>query len=238
MNEQHFIAFSELRSFTSHCVSTRHMPEDHSFFVMDWIDAPTLNRRLRPAELKRQKALTMAGAWLSRLQKTSLERAIPASSAHFRIRPPHVYRGIVGTVAKRLRRRVRALSPLTGPVVLLHGDFHPGNVFVKGTKLLAFDRLFNKHGIAYFDAAWFLCHLALMRERALEKERPWSGDHEADRRYFFQGYGAIGEKELPTFDLVEDIALIKMWQSRIVAGNQRANGLVRSYGLLEGAARK
>ena len=232
-NRQQALALTELGTVTPDCLTVRHMPEDHSFFVMDWIGAPLLNRPLRGEEPRRKKAITMAGAWLSKMQSASVARGVPASSKPFGIRPPHVYHGPAAGIARRLRRRLRAMGPLNGSVVMLHGDFHPGNLFFRDKRLLAFDRLFNKHGGAHFDAAWFLCHLALQRENSQEKGRPWPGDHDTDRRYFFDGYGAIKSQELASFDVVEDVALTKIWKARLAAKSTQADGLVEAFGLLE-----
>lgn len=231
-NRQQYKALCNLRQRTSDCVTPFYLARDGRFFVMEWIDAPPLLKRLHVAHPEREQALVRAGAWLARLQSATADQ-VPAGSRIHRVRLLAWFsRGQLGRAAAGLAARMRRVPLRTGPVAMLHGDFQPGNLFDTGDRLLAFDRQSDRHGVRFFDAAWFLSHLSDARDRLAGKKQPWPGDPETDRRAFFEGYGPLQEEQLALFDLVEDLVLFSRWRYLTRRKNHRLDEQVRMRGLL------
>lgn len=230
-NRRQFQALRNLSQAIEDCVAPIALGPDDRFFAMAWVDAPLLDTRMDGPG--RAAALTRAGGWLARLQAATAGRPPRGSTLHSLRQPPR--REGTRAVAERLRARMRQLPTRSGPTVMLHGDFHPGNLFDAEGGVLAFDRKFDRHGLPYTDAARFLISVADLRDRAAREDRRWSGDAEADRRRFFDGWGPLQERELPLFDLVEDVALFNRWDRLAQRGDDRLYGQVLARGLLDGA---
>lgn len=232
-NRQQYRALCNLRRHTRDCVTPLYLARDSRFFVMEWIDAPALLKQLHVSGLEREQALARAGAWLARLQSATSERP-PAGSRLHKVRLLTLFsRGPLRCAAANLAARMRCVPLQSGPVAMLHGDFQPGNLFDLGDRLVAFDRQSDRHGVSFFDAAWFLSHLSDTRDRLIRKKQPWPGELDADRRAFFEGYGPLDEDKLALFDLVEDLVLFSRWRYLLRRNNHRLDEQVRLRGLLD-----
>lgn len=213
-NKRQYRALRGLGRKTDDSVRAFHISTDHRFFVMEWVDAPLMIERLPGPD--RQPDITRVGAWLARLHATTATHPFLAPKQHV-VRLPEGDAGeLAEEVAWNLRERMGTLRVRSGPTAMLHGDFHPGNLFVANERILAFDRKFHASGTIFFDIATFLVDIAHLRNRALMEGRPWHGNMETDRRCFFAGYGAIREKHLALHDLVEDLIVFRRWHHRYV----------------------
>jgi Ser/Thr protein kinase RdoA (MazF antagonist) len=181
---------------------------------MEWVDAPLLMDRLPGPD--RQPDITRVGAWLARLHATTAKHPLLAPRQRGVPLPDVETGGLAEEVARSLRERMGALRLRSGPTAMLHGDFHPGNLFVSGKRILAFDRKYDASGTIFFDIATFLVDIAHLRNLASTAGKPWPGNMEADRQSFFAGYGAISEKHLALHDLIEDLIVFRRWYHRFV----------------------
>jgi Ser/Thr protein kinase RdoA (MazF antagonist) len=239
-NREQFAALRSLRAHTEECVAPVALSEDGRFFVMDWVDAPLLSDTLGTHAAGRRTAIIAAASWLAKLHSVTLRRvSAPGSRSLDVFRLPCVDPARVGMTAisasERLRARVSRCKrqARAGPVVMLHSDFKPENLFSKDGRVIAFDRQFNCHGIAFLDVAHFLSCLAQLRDAAAADGNPWDGDAESDRRHFFEGYGPLKWRDLELFDLVEDVLLFRRWYPFAIRGLPHLDRQMQARGLLE-----
>lgn len=204
---------------------------------MDWIDAPLLSKQMNGPE--RQACLILAGRWLAHLHAARVRTSFLKRTGKL-LRLPiwdgPIWGGhtLVREVTSKLRLRMRRVNVSSGPVAMLHGDIHLGNLFGTGERVVAFDREFDGYGLTFLDVAKILNDMADRREQAAEQDQPWPDDAEIDRRLFFEGYGPLKEKDLPLFDLTEDLVLFKKWRRKFRRGDNRYSDDLGARGLLEG----
>lgn len=186
----------------------------------------------------RRQGLVKAGAWLARLHSAQVRAAQTLQdigNLPF-LRPTHD--PVLNHARAALVTRIGGLRATLPASVMLHGDFHPGNLFDTGQGLLAFDREVAIVGLAYWDVAFFLLSVAQARALAVGTAAAWTDDNDDDRRSFFQGYGALARRSVALLDLIEDLTLFRRWRyvRRFYPAYRRfrfLNETMRDRGLLE-----
>lgn len=231
-NWTEFRALQSLHRHTGDCVSPIFLDPGARFYAMDWIDAPLLSKQMNGPE--RQTSLILAGKWLAHLHTARDRIPFLKRTVKFLHLPIWDRHRLVREVASKLRQRMRHVNVSSGPVAMLHGDIHLGNLFGTGERVVAFDREFDCYGLTFLDVAKILNDMADRRDQAAEQDLPWPDDAEIDRRLFFEGYGPLKEEDLPLFDLTEDLALFKKWRRKIRRGDNRYTNELGARGLLEG----
>lgn len=232
-NRRQYRALRNLRRATPECVAPHYISEDAQFFVMDWVDAPLLGERLTGPE--RLADLRRMGSWLARLQSATTRHPLLVRKPYSFRSPTGDLDAITTSIEARLRARLDLVSYRDGPLTMLHGDLHPGNVFVTEEEIVVFDRKLDRYGTAFIDIAAFLISLGHLRALAAAAGHPWSGNEEEDRKHFFEGFGAIQEGDLALYDLIEDITIFQRWLKHGSEEDPWFYDRMRSQGLIEPA---
>lgn len=224
-----FDALWAMKNTVSDSVTPLHLDPEGQFFALEWVDAPVLNERIRSGD--RAAATREAGEWLARLHNASRGMDVDNGQKREISLPFWTGFGPVGRARRRMRRRLGQLTIPPKSSVLLHGDFHPGNLFDTPDGLIGFDRSANLVGLPYFDVAKYLIFIHSLR--ALEKRTgvKVAGSEAGDRKAFFEGYGPIPVADLPLYDLVEDTILFRKWRSAFTSGSDRYDLEMQNRGL-------
>lgn len=229
-NVLEFKALQTLHQVTGACAAPLFIDDAGNFFGLEWIDAPTVLDQISGPE--HGAALARTGAWLARLHSVESREPFLVRKRSLLHLGYFEQRGAVAVATARLRACRRHARVSAGPIALLHGDFHAGNVFDLGDRVLAIDRVADFYGPAFQDVARFLSDLESRRELAALEGQPWPFDADTDRRHFFEGYGPIQEAQLALFDLVEDMAFFRLWRRSRQRGNVELADQMRARGLL------
>ncbi|WP_303361792.1 phosphotransferase [Paracoccus sp. (in: a-proteobacteria)] len=190
-------------------VTPRFIAADDGFFAMDWIEAPTLKDRLGDAE--RLKLLHGAGRWLRRLHAAT--RALrPRTDAGPRGDLLYPGQGAeYNAVLRELTQRQRRLRMKFAWISLLHGDFHPGNLFVDAGRIVCFDPPQIRYGPRHVDLARFLVLLRVYRQHAQALGRAWPDSYRQDEAAFLGGYGALYLPLSGRLRFMVDLATARLW---------------------------
>jgi len=142
--------------------------EQHGIVVTEWLEGPTLARRIQFGTARQSAHLVRgAGEWLALLYRgiglseqplpasamlEQLENAIPPGNG-IRTHPP---------LRRALDLLHETLTQVDGELVLWsqkHGDFKPGNLILANGRLAAVDVGLREDGPCGVDAAYFLNHV-------------------------------------------------------------------------------
>lgn len=225
-----FDALGAMKIAQPESVTPLHLDPKSGFFALEWIDAPVLIERVRSGD--RAAATREAGAWLAQLHGAPSERDPKTGQDRGISLPFWTGFGPVGRAQRRMRRRLRGLKGPQTSTVMLHGDFHPGNLFDTHRGLVGFDRSANLFGLPYFDVAKYLIFAHSLRVLEQRTGTVANGNEEADRKAFFEGYGPISDVDLPLYDLIEDMILFRKWRSAFTSGSARYDLEMQNRGLL------
>lgn len=240
-NQQQFLALSALRAATPDCVKPHGLAPDCSFYVMRWIDAPLLMKRMRKPD--RLEAIGRAGAWLRAMHDGSTDDTPTVDRS---IATPEISGGQpcpeMDEVLRRLEERLQAFPAHESRAVLLHTDFQLHNLFDTGDRLIAFDPVSYRRGNAGFDISRFLVGLNLFRQLFELRGHPWPGAAEADREAFLSAYGPLADMPENLLDRIEEVQIVRLWSqfSSITEFDQGAqrrasilSEMLRERGLLD-----
>ncbi|MBE3639097.1 phosphotransferase [Mangrovicoccus algicola] len=230
-NSGEYRALAAMAAAGAETAAPVHLDARGRFLAMEWIDGPRLSELLGGPG--REEMLLRAGLWLAALHRPGrrlplLRRAPPRAAL-----PLLKGEGAIGEALARLRRRQRQQGGARGPVRLLHGDFHAGNLFMRDGRPVGFDREHDVYGPVQHDLAKFLVDLGQRRAEAAAEGSPWAGTGEEDRRRFFEGYGALMPENVAGLDLAEDRLLFRLWRRGVLRrGGSALEELMRARGLL------
>ena len=168
-----------------------------SAILMEWIEAPRLNKVLWQKTLspkQRLQLVTKTGIWLRKLHELSDPKPEAVEVEKLRAK-----------LLTQLEKHEAAASRLTHnaafqtafhafeqiglkgaapiPHTLLHGDFTPSNLLVKGTDVVGIDIWGARHGPIYEDIARLLTYLSVVSPFALTR------DNRRLLKAFQAGYG-------------------------------------------------
>lgn len=209
-NRLQFEALAHLRKAMPDCVAPLWLAPDAGFYVMEWIAAPHLLRRMQDAD--RLQAIAGAARWLRGLHDRTAERWRRRDDAIEceQLLPPQPCPGHE-TVRLRLEDWRRSLRSRRGRRALLHTDFQLHNLFDSGGRIIAFDPVSRRMGYVGFDLARFLIGAEMFRGLAAIGGRPWPGDAATDRRVFLEAYGGVPSASPGLFDFVEALQAARLW---------------------------
>ncbi len=212
VNHKEFTALKEMHAETRDSVTPVFICEDNRFFLLEWVTGPELSNLVSGED--RSALLKRAGRWLADLQART--RGRPATlAAKIVTRLPHYFDDILGAeIARNLRARTTAIKLDEFSTAMIHGDYSVRNIFDSGDRLIVFDRKYDGYGPVVYDALFFLSQLEEQRDLAASNGEPWSGDADADRRDFFEGYGPMPIQDVAVFDILEDLVVAKRWHRR------------------------
>ncbi|MDO5706498.1 MAG: phosphotransferase [Paracoccus sp. (in: a-proteobacteria)] len=197
---------------------------DDSFFAMDWVQAPVLKARMQDAG--RLDLLRDAGRWLRRLHTTTraLRPRFDAGSRGDLLYPGQGadYHAVIRELAHR-RNRLRVRYAWFS---LLHGDFHPGNLFADRARVIGFDPPRIAFGPRHGDVANFLVLLRVYRHHALYQGRGWPDSYHHDKAAFLDGYGAPLLPRSARLRFMVDLKTARLWHH--LARQDRLSDLERA----------
>lgn len=240
MTRNQYHALRQLSDAHDRCVRAMHLDPDGRFFVMEWVNAPTLKEKMLDPD--RLDLIRRAGGWLNVLHRRT--RAMrPTIDAAFEDGLQTADNPRFVAVDQELSRRRRALWLRRSRPVLLHTDYQLNNLFLSQGEAVGFDPAVRRRGHRYFDVAHFLLTSRLFRLRADYLGAPWPDDAATDDAAFFDGYGAIPAARRAMFDFIMDLRAARSWRRKTAAVRKAPveaverdflDNLMRERGLLDG----
>lgn len=188
----------------------------HRTLIMEWIDAPRVDKLLMRIDKRpeRDRIMAAAGRWLRQFHDSGEQGLQPLKDVDL-LQPVHTYLGERGGANARdpvfraaygvLQERMRDLADTKIPFVMAHGDFSPGNLFHRPERTVGFDFKANQARPAVRDILHFLVYARSFNTPA------WmllTSDVDRDDLDAFLGaYGALGgamdDRLLTVFRLAE-----------------------------------
>ena len=175
------------------------LPE-HRTLIMEWIDAPRLDKLLRRAVRRpeRNRLIAAAGRWLRHFHDQGEQTLRPVKDIDL-LRPVDTLLGGEGGENARnpvfraacgiLRDRLHEFADTRIALVTSHGDFSPANLFLDERRTVGFDFKANTARPTAHDMLHFLVHAKSFTTS------PWmlltSRVDEHDLDAFVSGYGAL-----------------------------------------------
>ena len=206
---EEFIALQSLSAARGDCIRPVFLDEQASVFAMEWIEAATLKQMMqRP---RRLDLIRQAGRWLKGLHSATrcwTPRRDRQIEGDLLIGPQG---GEFKKIDAILRNRRTRLGLRLHRHSLLHTDFHMGNLFVDGERIIAFDPMTSRRGLPVHDVADFLVLCEVYRLHAAMRGDGWPDCGGQDRRAFLDGYGALKPRRKRLLDFALDVKIARMW---------------------------
>jgi len=176
------------------------LPEDRAI-LMEWQDAPTLRAALWhrfAAPQRRRTLIAGAGSWLRAFHELSNITAEPLDASKLVAKlDTQLSRNPTATVAQNIDptfhtalnrfHKLAATTTAETPHALLHGDFTPTNLLVKGNDVIGMDMWGMRRAPVYEDIARMLVYLGVVSPVGFSAEV--LGPHCSLLQAFAQGYG-------------------------------------------------
>ena len=173
----------------------------HRTLIMEWIDAPRVDKLLMRVDRRpeRDRIMAAAGGWLKHFHDSGEQSLLPLKDVDL-LQPVDTYLGEQGGANARdlvfraayrvLQESAQGLADTKIPFVMAHGDFSPGNLFHAPERTVGFDFKANLARPAIRDIMHFLVYA-----RAFNTPTWMLLTSDVDRRdldAFLGAYGTLG----------------------------------------------
>ena len=191
----------------------------HRALMMEWIDAPRVDKLLNGAfgRADRSRIMTAAGRWLRHFHDQGGHDVRPLGDLDL-LRPFNTLMGSSGLATApdpafrstyaTLQDCVRELADVPVTLVTAHGDFSPANLFLSDDRAVGFDFKAHKARPAARDIMHFLVYAKSFNTSVWRLLATQVVRH--DQTAFLAGYGALDEwvdaRLLKVFELSEALS--------------------------------